>query len=195
MCSSDLVYSSRSMYAIVNFRGVRQIYLPAVWQLKIPPRVQVFLWLFSQNKIMTRDNLRARGIVKPLECELCKEIESVKHLFFECLISRQLWDIVAEVFDINVTNFETIAAKWLCNKKFLQFIVVSSAILWGIWNNRNSLVFNQTSWINMKQVWRLIVGYLKIWQKPFKELEQGKAAHFLGLLVTRLKSPLTLPGS
>ena len=74
------VYSSRSMYAIVNFRGVRQIYLLAVWQLKIPPRVQIFLWLFSQNKIMTRDNLRARGIVKPLECELCKEIESVKQI-------------------------------------------------------------------------------------------------------------------
>ena len=153
------------------------------------------MWLFSENKIMTRDNLRARGIVKPLECELCKEIESIKHLFFECLIYRQLWDIVAEVFDINVINFESIASKWLCNKKFLHFNVVSSAILWCIWNNRNSLVFNRTSWINMKQVWRLIMVYLKNWQKPFKDLEQGKTAQFLGLLVTRLKSPLPLPGS
>ena len=76
------VYSSSSMYSLVNFRGVRQIFLPAVWKLKIPPRIQVFLWLFSQNKIMTRDNLRARGIPKPLECEICKEIEIVKHLFF-----------------------------------------------------------------------------------------------------------------
>jgi hypothetical protein len=93
------------MYALVNFRGVKQIFLPAVWKLKIPPRIQVFLWLFSQNKVMTRDNLRRRGMPKPLECSLCKEIESVKHLFFECLVSELLWDLVFEVFGIRVTGF------------------------------------------------------------------------------------------
>jgi hypothetical protein len=29
---------------------------------------------------MTMDNLRERGMTKPLECEMCKEIETVKHL-------------------------------------------------------------------------------------------------------------------
>jgi hypothetical protein len=33
------VYSSKTMYALVNFRGVTPIYLPAVWDLKIPPRI------------------------------------------------------------------------------------------------------------------------------------------------------------
>jgi hypothetical protein len=33
------VYSSKSMYALFNFRGVTPIFLPAVWDLKIPPRV------------------------------------------------------------------------------------------------------------------------------------------------------------
>jgi hypothetical protein len=66
--NSSGVYSSSSLYAIINFRGVKPIYLPAVWKLKIPARIQVFLWLFSQNKIMTRDNLRARGIPKPMNC-------------------------------------------------------------------------------------------------------------------------------
>jgi hypothetical protein len=84
------IYSSSSMYAIVNFRGIQPIYLPSVWKLKIPPKIQVFLWLFSQNKIMTRDNLRTRGMVKPLECEMCKELEIVKHLMFECIVARQL---------------------------------------------------------------------------------------------------------
>lgn len=41
------VYSSKSMYALVNFRGIQPIYLSAVWDIKIPPRVQIFLWLFS----------------------------------------------------------------------------------------------------------------------------------------------------
>jgi hypothetical protein len=43
---SSGVYSSQSMYALVNFRGVKQIFLPAVWKLKIPPRIQVFFMAF-----------------------------------------------------------------------------------------------------------------------------------------------------
>jgi hypothetical protein len=50
-------YSSKYLYVVINFRGVQPVYLPAVWDLKIPSRVQIFLWLLSQNKIMTRDNL------------------------------------------------------------------------------------------------------------------------------------------
>lgn len=37
------IYSSKSLYAIINFRGVQPIYTPVVWRLKIPPRVQGFL--------------------------------------------------------------------------------------------------------------------------------------------------------
>jgi hypothetical protein len=32
------IYSSSSMYAIVNFRGIQPIYLPFVWKLKILPK-------------------------------------------------------------------------------------------------------------------------------------------------------------
>jgi hypothetical protein len=125
------IYYSSSMYNLVNFRGVQPVFLPPVWKLKIPPRIQVFLCLFSQNKIMTRDNLRARGMVKPLECEMCKETETVKHIMFECIVARLIWDDVFKIFDIAVTDFESIASKWLCNKKFLHFNLVSSAVIWN----------------------------------------------------------------
>ena len=186
------VYSSSSMYSLVNFRGVRQIFLPTVWKLKIPPRIQVFLWLFSQNKIMTRDNLRARGIPKPLECEMCKEIETVKHLFSECIVARELWQDFFEIFGVQITDFESVASKWICNKSFMHFNVVSSAILWTIWNNRNNLVFDKVTWINMKQVWRLVLLYLRNWKIPFRDLESGKTAQFMELLISRLMSPLRL---
>ena len=41
------VYSSRSLYGIINFRGVLPVYEPAVWKLNIPPRVQIFFYGFS----------------------------------------------------------------------------------------------------------------------------------------------------
>jgi hypothetical protein len=60
---------------------------------------------------------------------------------------------VEEVFGILINDFFSLASIWLCNKRFLQLNVVSSAVQWGIWNNRNSIIFNRKFWLNMKQVW------------------------------------------
>ena len=59
---SKRVYTSKSLYAIINFRGIVPMYIPAVWKIKVPPRIQVFLWLLSHNKLMTVDNLLERRI-------------------------------------------------------------------------------------------------------------------------------------
>lgn len=48
------VYSSSSLYAIINFRGVKPVYIPSVWSIVVPPRIQVFLWLLAHNKLMTK---------------------------------------------------------------------------------------------------------------------------------------------
>jgi hypothetical protein len=58
-------YSTSSLYAIINFGGVTPVFILAVWQLVIPPRVHIFLWLLSQNKPMTRDKLKKRNMNKP----------------------------------------------------------------------------------------------------------------------------------
>ena len=55
--NSNGVYSSQSLYKIINFRGVIPLYVQC---LKIPPRVHFFLWLFSKNKLLTRDNMSIR---------------------------------------------------------------------------------------------------------------------------------------
>ena len=81
---------------------------------------------------------------------LRKEIESVTHLFFECTVARNVWNIVEEVFGINISNFESLATKWLCNTRYMHINIVSAAVLWSIWNNRNGIVFNRWSWINIK---------------------------------------------
>jgi hypothetical protein len=32
-----VVYSSQSLYSVINFRGVQPVFIPAVWKLLIPP--------------------------------------------------------------------------------------------------------------------------------------------------------------
>jgi hypothetical protein len=78
-------------------------------------------------------------------------------------------------------------------KKFMHFNVASSAVLWGLWLNRNSLIFNKTTWINVKQVWRRVLFLLRDWMKLFKDLESGRNGQFVDLLLVSLKAPLCLP--
>ena len=113
------VYSSSSLYQVINFRGVQPVFIPAVWKLYVPPKIHVLLWLFSYNKLMTRDNLRKRHIIKPLDCVFCSEQETNTHLFFECIVARLVWREVEVLFGISITNFESIARWWICEKKLL----------------------------------------------------------------------------
>jgi hypothetical protein len=81
-------YSVQTLYAIINNRGVRQVYTPLVWKLSVPSRCYIFLWLLAKNKVLTRDNLAKRKKLDDLSCLFCTESESVSHLFFDCCVAR-----------------------------------------------------------------------------------------------------------
>jgi predicted RNA methylase len=36
-------YSVQSRYAVINDRGIKQIYTPVMWKIHVPPRIHVFL--------------------------------------------------------------------------------------------------------------------------------------------------------
>jgi hypothetical protein len=117
--ASSGVYSSQTLYGVVNFRGVTPNFLPAVWKLNVPPRIQFFLWLVSQNKILTRDNLGKRRNVDDPTCLFCKEPESVDHLLFGCVVASRTWELVSQVVGVDMgSGYELVASLWLCNKKF-----------------------------------------------------------------------------
>jgi hypothetical protein len=78
--TSSCVYSAQSIYAIVNNRGVRQIYTPVVWKILIPPKPHIFLWLMANNKVLTRDNLAKSKHLDDKACLFCEEAELVTHI-------------------------------------------------------------------------------------------------------------------
>lgn len=141
---------------------------------------------------MTCDNLRKCGLTKPLECVQCTEIESVYHLFFECIVARLVWIEVEELFHITVHNFEYVAKWWLCEKRCLHLNVIIFVVLWGLWNFRNYLVFNRCTWISLKRVFGLISRYLMDWMKHFNDLQGRKLMEFQNLPWRKLKEPFAL---
>jgi hypothetical protein len=58
------------------------MYISAVWSVAAPPKIQLFFWLLSQNKLAIVDKLNKKGMKKPEKCVFCEENESIGHLFF-----------------------------------------------------------------------------------------------------------------
>jgi hypothetical protein len=75
-----MLTTSRSLF-LYMLTWMIELILGLVNFLTIPTRVQLFLWLMSKNKILTRDNLEKRKKLPDLSCLFCAEGESVNHLF------------------------------------------------------------------------------------------------------------------
>jgi hypothetical protein len=140
--NSSGVYSVQSLYAIVNNRGVKQVYTLMMWKIKVPPRIHIFLWLLANNKVLTRDNLAKRRDVDDKTCLFCKEYETIHHLFFECCVAQLMWEHVADITGFpTFIDFATLGNFWVLGRKYAEFNVLSSTVIWTLWKTRNNLCF------------------------------------------------------
>lgn len=89
-------YSLRSFYKCINFGGVSTPYGDTLWNVLCPQNIHVFLWLCLYNKILTRDHVAKRKNVDDLTCLFCSEMETIQHLFFDCINAEYIWSIVSD---------------------------------------------------------------------------------------------------
>lgn len=67
-----------------------------IWKGKIPAKIKIFLWLMTNDAILTEDNLRKRKWIGDYSCAFCDEDETIAHLFFNYPISKVIWSVVAK---------------------------------------------------------------------------------------------------
>ena len=73
-----------------------------LWNLKLWPKVTLFLWLVLHSSILTWDNLLKRGFTGPSICIFCGEAEeTMNHLLNICPYSTQIWDQAAIIMRIS----------------------------------------------------------------------------------------------
>ncbi|KAK1321516.1 putative ribonuclease H protein [Acorus calamus] len=123
----------------------------ALWKLKVPLKVKVFLWLALQDRLLTKAR-RARW--RPQESELCvlcnEDRETTFHILCECKFSRSLWARILMAVGRNFT-FNSLDDMWdvgqqLCNTagggtRQLVAEAVVPAMTWVIWRTRNGVIF------------------------------------------------------
>nr|CAE04469.3 OSJNBa0029L02.10 [Oryza sativa Japonica Group] len=128
---------------------MQQVIFPhkKIWGLKVPLKIKIFIWMFTKNKILTKDNLFKRGWRKgKANCQFCDQTETLQPLFY-CPLARLLWNIVKCALNINsVLNRQDLFGSWM-NKidKFTKKLVVVglAAIIWTIWKFRNKACFEK----------------------------------------------------
>jgi hypothetical protein len=97
-------------YLVINVLKVSQI----VWQLKIHLKIEIFLWFFKREIILTKDNLVKRNWNGDKSCCFCNKPKTIQHLFFQCSHAKFLWRSVHMVLGIKPPrNAQNLFNDWL----------------------------------------------------------------------------------
>lgn len=140
-------YSTNSMYRRLMFRGVNNKRMKRMWRSKLPQKLKVFAWLVAQNKLQTGDNLKKRKWKGDEKCCLCRKMENMDHIFFECHIAKTIWYCFKEAlgWDRVPISMTDMMEHWIpiggqnYHIKLFTLIIV----LWGLWTVRNKMAIEK----------------------------------------------------
>jgi hypothetical protein len=126
--------------------------------------VHFFLWLLFKNETLTRDNLAKKQNVNDKTCLFCEELETCHHLFFDCVIEKEMRSRISRVVGREIGSpLESIGAYLLSNRKFITLNMISAAALWAISKLRNDLCFQNLAWRNLGVLLMRVVVMVQNW--------------------------------
>ncbi|GAU25690.1 hypothetical protein TSUD_266170 [Trifolium subterraneum] len=123
-----------------------------IWESPAPSKVIAFSWQLLYDRIPSRCNLEARGLLGtdvPWECVGCVGCaESSIHLFLHCPSVMMVWsdifrwiDLVVVIPPSLISLFEVMRGS-ARNVKIRQgYLLIWHTTIWCIWKSRNSAIF------------------------------------------------------
>lgn len=143
------------------------------WQLPVPPKIRIFMWLVSHNTILTKDNLVKKGWTGSTQCQFCYHLEYVDHLFILCNLAQQVWFWLEKSQNV-IYQWHT----WEDLIKFADtlgasdcagFLIVLSVVVWTLWKHRNDLCFNNSSIKTARNLIPMIKSLCCYWTENLKK--------------------------
>jgi len=111
-----------------------------IWHLKLPNKVNMFIWRMAHNSLPVRRNLARRGVKLDTICPVCQRLdEDCSHIFFKCKGVRACWrdmnlEEVRTELEMCRSGQETITKIWALDCDIQNKIFV---FLWRWWSARN----------------------------------------------------------
>lgn len=140
------------------------------WKLKIPHKLQIFLWKLIHNTLPVKHNLRHYATTNDVTCMLCNsnQIEDINHLFFTCHFAKTIWNACLPQHYNHLQQYLTLHDwfdSWSSPTSVINFssdipsIHGITTTLWHIWKFRCQVMF-QHSAINPNSVLCPLFKYL-----------------------------------
>ncbi|CAL1375269.1 unnamed protein product [Linum trigynum] len=116
-----------------------------LWGLPIPPKLKIFLWQVMHRFLPTTEALRERDVMVHPRCPVCwGASETMEHLFLECPVARNLWELAGMGHlgeGLPRHSFPLFLKKLLMLLRGPEEVMALVALLWRIWKSRNWVVF------------------------------------------------------
>eukprot|EP00253_Pinus_taeda_P034931 PITA_34931 len=125
-----------------------------IWDFPSLPKIDFFGWTVAHQSILTRDNLRRRGMEGPSRCPLClSDEETVSHLLLLCPFAQEVWRGVLMLDPANLDfpdNIPSLFRTWASSSPFsfkkksllkTSWMWIPKFICWKLWLERNNRIF------------------------------------------------------
>ncbi|CAN1185257.1 Putative ribonuclease H protein At1g65750 [Linum perenne] len=137
-------YSVKSGYlmALGMAEEPNRAHWSTVWKWEGPQRIRQFLWIVSNNKLLTNAERYRRHMTDCSDCGVCLATpETSLHFLRDCAVSREVWgrfQDISEQPDFFTTNME---AWWFSYLSRAATAKRFGVICWVIWKCRNERIF------------------------------------------------------
>ena len=115
----------------------------ALWNLKIPPRIKIFLWQCGHKRLSTLALLKHCSINIGSSCQWCwLDEEDQEHLFFRCSLEKIGWLVLKRWLEVDLfirdcRDFIEYFALARCKYSIEGGGICLASMLWSIWLARN----------------------------------------------------------
>jgi hypothetical protein len=156
----DARYFVRGAYQLLTFQDSFTLgeAEDLVWHKQVPLKIYIFAWRLLRDRLPTKSNLVARGIISPEDqycVSGCGGVESAQHLFLSCGTFGHLWPLVRSWIGFSAADAHTLRLRahfvqftysvggLRARRFFLQLIWLTC--VWVLWNERNHRVFRDVA--------------------------------------------------
>jgi hypothetical protein len=188
-------FSTSSLYKALTYPGVENKWMNSIWRAGLPLKIKMFLWQVCNDKIQSAEQLRKKNWSGPIECKLCGQVESTKHIFVKCVLASFCWSVFRDVleWDLVPCSLEDLHEK-LVEGSISQrnnFVFLFGYLSWSLWLIRNNFVFNNVLVSSPKVSMYRTLSFVQKWRILLKEKERL----WMDPVTTKLKRRLSSLGS
>ena len=146
-------FTTSSAYARLHDRGFVDKINLALWSIKIPTKIKVFIWVAMRDSLLTQQILRERGCNVEPGCHLCNDrnVETSEHLLFSCTYAVCFWSELLSGWYAMLGGSQTHPgwSLWWSTRSNTQarlrnlWDAIWAAGCWALWKERNRRLFTQ----------------------------------------------------